>query len=294
MGLNNAFYSAAPDLSFHLTDTGGGPPSIFEREDPEAQITIHIRSGHRQIVKLFHMYGRVAAIPYVIAETRRLVEEDRKRRPERRLRKVVVVGNAAPRDDGNNGVEFHMARLSDSLQVIAPPSAFSLVKGHIHDGFYRLPNDSNTIFPKGDQFRSSYVEEAASDPHGFVRADLSTIPSPPRYPALGYVDFFGNQKITTPDDDAFEHNLQSSAVERRGRKIIGLRIGEVRKDFTLVCNLHEEGHPGEYVAYRNRGRGGQHNVAWVWPRGVSATEKQLRSPHGVFCQPPEGTPVSIR
>ena len=293
MALHDAFYHAAPDLSFHLTDTVGGPPGIFEREDPESQITIHIRSGHKAIHKLFHMYGRVAAIPYVVAETHRLVEEDRRRRPERHPRKVVVVGNAAPRDDGKNGVEFHTARLGEYVQIIAPPSAFSLVKNKIHDGFYRIPNESNTVFPRGSQFRSSYVEEIASDPASLVPADISVIPAPPVRPTLAYADFFGNQKLWTPDDDAFERDLKTSAVQREGRRIIGLQIGDLRRDFHLLSTLYGTS-AGDYIAYRNSDRGGQHNLAWVWPSNASDERKQKNSPHAIFQEPPEGAPVTIR
>jgi len=293
MALDDPFYSTAPDLSFHLTDTVGGPSSIFGREDPEAQITIHIRSGHKNIARLFHMYGRVPAIPYIVAETHRLLEEDRARRPERRPRKIVIVGNAAPRDDGENGVEFHSARIGEYLQVVAPPSAFSQVREHIRDGFHRLPNENNHIFPLGTQFRSSYVEEAAMDPRSFVPADVSSIPAADAHPALGYADFFGNQKLVTGDDDGFEQDLQNSAIERHGRRIVELQIGEVRRDFVLVCNLHET-RAGEYIAYRNLDRGGRHNLAWVWPKNATDAEKQRNSPHGVFQEPPEGTPVSIR
>jgi len=293
MSLDNDFYHREPDLCFHLTDTAGGPESILGRQDPEAQITIHIRSGHSRIVRLFHFFGRVPAISYVVAETSRLIREDLERRPNRKPRKVVIVGNAAPRDDDTNDVEFHMGRVGAHLQVIAPPHAFSLVKDQLTEGFHRLPNDNGVVFPPGDQFRSSYVEEVATDPMALVPAETSVIPDPPDYPTLGYVDFFGNLKLLMPDGEEFQRKLEDVAVNHHDGKIVGLQIGDNRLDVSLALSLGEA-KPGQHVLYRNGGRGDQYNVAWVWPKNISDTEKQSQSPHAKLGEPPEGAPISIR
>lgn len=293
MLLSDAFYHQFSDLCFHFTDTAGGSKDIFEREDPEAHFSIHIRSGHRGVTRIFNLFGRMKAIPYLVQEAARLHEEDRIRRPKRERRKLLIVANTAPRSrQGFNGVEFYMGRVGEDTQVIGSPRAFSLVRGKLRDGFYCLPNDNAYIFPVGDQFRSSYVEEVGSDPSALTKADPSIIPDPPSSPTLAYVDYFGNMKVLTPDDDAFWKALTQCSKECKGDRVVGLEIAGRRLD-VILCRSLGDARPGASVIYRDASREGRVNLAWVWLRGLSAAEKQSRSIYAKFGKPHEGAFVSV-
>ena len=290
-----------PDLVFHLTDTAGGPTSIFQREDPEAQITIHIRSGHHNVVRIFNMFGREHAIPYIVEETQR-VAMDKIWDGDFRG-KIGLVCNAAPRtEQGVNGVEFLTAFIGDRfvggrLHVVGLPSAFSLVSDKIQHGVYRLPNKNNgRVFPTDTQFRSSYVEAVLSDPQSLVPAKLSDIPGPPEYPTLAYVDAFGNMKFGVPNREAFESQLRQSAIKTADGTIVGLRVGDTRCDVQLALDGEQLSGllPGATVLYVNSDRRDRFNLVWKWTPGATAQEKQRNSPYAKFGEPPEGSEISIR
>ncbi len=290
------------DRIFHLNDVEGGPSSIFERSDPQAQITTHIRSGHSQIVRLFDIFGREAIIPYIVEEVARLHRESRVRKQLRGSDTLLVL-NAAARDLPENGHEqnghdFYTGRVGENVRVVGPVQSFSRVKSITSD-LRRVLNESGIIFDIGDQFRSASIENADTtdsffDVSSSIPADAAEIPEPTRGTRGIYVDRFGNISVETNDDHDLEQDLIHEAKnESNGYSTIGLQIANTKLDLTLAINLASV-QPGDYAIYRNWQRGGRFNIVWNWTPGASRKEKTEKSPYALAGEPEEGFSISIR
>ncbi len=302
-----------PARVIDLNDVFGGESSVFQRSDPEAHITKLVRSGVRSFRREFDIFGREEAVPYIVAETARLLRETQHRQcftQREKLRywfgKTLILANCEPRNEqGNavNGNEFLVARvMAPGLQVVGSPIALRNVKNLIREeDLYRCPNDTNYYFPPGDQFRSASFELLSHKAQKLVPASLDAIPDPLTYPHLAYVDRFGNQKLRTPNDDAFQQQLDRESVPvtkgvgKGEARRVGLGINGNKLDFFVLGNeTLGTSLKGELIQYRNHTRDRTHNLAYGWIPGLTALEKQERSPHGKFDEPPEGSPIEIR
>lgn len=310
----DSFFKKRAHRVVDLNDVFGGELSVFKREDPQAVVTKLIRSNVNEFRREFNIFGREDIAAYIVREVTRLLQEfqerpcfARKEKQRFRSQKTLVLVNGAPREEegeGENGEEFVVARIGNNgLQVVGPTTALRYVKDQIRpEDFFECPNDNGHYYPIGDQYRSSYFELLSCKPKNLLRRNLSTIATPDLRPKLDYADYFGNQTIGTTDDDAFQEALDEESIpvtrgKHRGKGLrkVGLAIDGSRQDFfalgeeTLGASVK-----GELIQYRNHTRGRVHNLAYKWVKGLTAQEKQQRSPHARFGEPPEGSPITIR
>lgn len=311
---HDPFFHKPANRVIDLNDVFGDHESVFERSDPQARVTKLIRSHIGDYRREFDVFGRDGAVPYLVAETLRLLREKRdcqcyspKELQRYFSQKTLLLANCEPRDkegEGHNGNDFLIARVDDvGLQVVGSPIAFSNIKDQIHpNDLYCYPTEAGYLFPAHDQFRSSQFELASWKPKELRRADRNRIPDPEPRPHLTYVDRFGNQTLGTANDDRFQRDLDLASVPlTKGRwkgqeaHIVGLEIGGKKIDVHVLGEAAlGPAHKGELIQYRNATRGKVHNLVYGWVPGLTRKEKQERSPHARFGEPPEGWLVTIR
>ncbi len=323
---DESFYRQRSPVVLDLNDVWGGPRSIFERLDPQAIATKLIRSDVEQWRREVNVFGREGAVPYVVREVARLIQEQvddpfysDEEKAAIASRKHLVLANIEPRDqegEGENASEFVTARVGDyGLQVTGSPFALSHVKDQIHpDGVFVCPNDNDFYYePEVEQYRSAFFERLSWRPDRLVRGSLDLIPDPQDGIRYDYADYFGNVTLGNCNHDHLAELISSEAVTpskgvNKGNRIIGFEVDGHRRraqDFLYLGDAALGSLvKGRNVVYRNQTRGRVHNLSWGWITGIDEATKQNNSPHGKFrrrrgftrnsIEPREGSTVGIR
>lgn len=296
------FFAQPAHTTLHCTDTIGGPLNITDKPDPEAQITILLRSSATAGTHLFDTYGRTGAHAHVVAETVRLLTKE----AHAASGKTLLLCNGAPRteEDGErqvNGEQFYTTGIPEAgLQIIAPLHAFRHIREQIRNLF--AIDGEGSLWPEGCQFRSSFVANAQEK--NLIQANNEIIPHP-QHAELSYVDRFGNCRCRSDDPEVWNTELLEAAVHpgkgpRKGSSFIKLRIGDVCREVILAlegrCDLSSiKRQERDLVLYRDHTRGNIHTIVWPWQKESTPQQQFTNSPYSRFGQncAIEGSPIFI-
>lgn len=302
--LHDPFYSQRPQRIYRFTDAVGGPDDLIERADPDRLLTETLRSSRLQIDAAADTWGREGVHPYLVHEALRLHRE-----PGSQIEgKTLLVLNGAPRTGSSgtesNGHDFFLGRLENNLAAIGPLAVFAGVRDQLAQGIFRIPEGK--YWPKGCQYRSSFVARAGWDSSHLQEAETENIPRL-QGTTVGLVDRYGSLKLLARDPDRWIEELATEAItssnsETQGLKIVGVQIGDIRHDIALaleegstLTNVTRQG-SNTLVLYRDHTRGHRPTIVWPWQKGATKSEKIANSPYVQFGRRSdiEGMPIAIR
>lgn len=268
--------------TYIFTDTVGDMYHFdpLNRDDPDAIISHHIRGlSDQTILREFDLAGRASIVDHVLRTIVSLHHESNKS-----LGITGIVINKAPRTKlCENGQPFYLAELKNNIRIVTTPlGALSAIRDHVSH-LFRIDED-NEVWPRGSQFRSSYVAALLSPYHTFhlLEEDVAIIPKQVETWHVSYIDRFGNI-ITHGCTDKVLVTLAQP------RECI-LHLGNDQRQVKVISSLLEA-QPGQLALY---GNDGNIDVVYKWSNELSDEECFEESAYIQFQKPQIGTQVSIK
>lgn len=269
-----------------------------ERPDADALICTDFRSRptsplHRE----FDTFGQERVTRHLL----RLIVEHSDRidrcaylsRSEKKASRSLGTGvliNAAPRTDHSNGAEFHVAQLRNNLRVVCTGlEPLASVRDSV-ESVKRIPNESNGLWPDGEQFRSSYAPALLNPQREkdvvLHPVDLNAIPTvDPEAWEVAYIDRFGNIITSTRDVTRKLFDLQVMQTHQSGFR---LHFGKTAVDGLVLGQTLGSADPGSLVVYGN----GNIDFVRKWDARDTAQDKIARSAYHQFGRPVVGTRIT--
>lgn len=272
-----------------FSDTYGRSKNPFLQDDADALISTDFRSFPLEEVRReFDIYGREAITGHMLRLIFQLHEDvmeyaytNKETKKEFTESQTGIFINAAPRVSRENGAPFYLVTAGNIRIVTTDLVCLASVKDKI-ETISRLDNDTNKIYSRTEQFRSSYTPFLLHPDHGhdMIEESLDIIPE---YPddkwELSYVDRFGNLITYTKNPEKQWKEIQECAKRGNG-SLVNLLIGNVGQ-YVYVGSSLRDAEPGSLVVYPN----GDLDVVRKWEADEDSYARLYKSAFFQFSKP---------
>lgn len=166
---------------------------------------------------------------------------------------VVGVINWAPRTEehhkkGQNGEDFYIAEVEGNVQLFSQlPFLEGVASRGLVQALWRV-RDINSVWPRGEQFRSSIVTQLRNFPEHLEQQSLEVLPvAESDALTLAYADKYGNARIESPvgfEKEAIPGREHILRVDGNDIKIHGVsRLTEIPENELGVYVNPADAHP---------------------------------------------------